>query len=150
MANLGAIHEDVRFDQAAARRLSAELRAAADLLIGQIGHRNASAQQARHDWRGTYAGRFDQRLRICTADSRRLADALRLAANQVDELARLASEEQDRRERARDWERKQRDQNFFEDMKEFVLGDDDKPPIPPPVEPPIYSKQASFGVTGRG
>jgi hypothetical protein len=68
---------------------------------------------------------------------------MRQAADQVDELRRLAREEQTRRERAREWEREKDTESVLETIKEFFTGEDDKPPIPGPVEPPRYTSQVA-------
>jgi len=142
MAELGAIQDDVRFDWSGAERLAAEFRATAGVLEGQVPHRNAIAGQAKQEWRGAYAEQFTGRMRTCAGDAQRLADAMRTAASQVDELARLAREEQTRRERARDWMAQQEDESLLEKAKDFVFGEDDKPPVPPPVEPRRFTSTA--------
>ena len=129
------------FDWDGATRLAAELRAAATTLDGQIPDRDSYAQDALRDWRGEFAGQFGGRMQTCTGDAGRLSDAMRLAANQVDELARLAREEQDRREAAREWKREHDNKGFLDKASDFVFGDDDVPPIPPPVQPPRYTSE---------
>ncbi|MEU7871467.1 hypothetical protein [Dactylosporangium sp. NPDC049140] len=138
MPDLGAIHENVRFDWAAADRLAGELRASADVLTTQVGYRNTIAAQARQEWRGGFAEQFDGRMGSCTGDAQRLATALLRAADQVDELARTARQEQDRREQARAWEQRQHDEGNSETFKDFFTGEHDGPPVPPPVEPPKF------------
>jgi uncharacterized protein YukE len=136
MGELGAYREDVRFGWAEATALAAELRAAAGELDGQIGERHAIKSPAREEWRGKYAQEFDGRVEVCTGDAGRLAEALREAADGLDELARLAREEQDRREYAREWEANNSDGGFLDAAGDFLFGEDDLPPPPPPVEPP--------------
>ena len=68
----------------------------------------------------------------------RLSDAMTLAANQVKELAEAARREQDRREQAREWKRKQDDEGLLDKAGDFLFGEDDKPPIPPPEPPPRF------------
>jgi hypothetical protein len=143
MPELGAIHDDVRFAWSAAEHLAAQLRATATVCEEQISHRNQIAGQASQEWRGTYAEEFAVRIRTCISDAQRLAAAMRQAADQVDELRRLAREEQTRRERAREWEREKNTDSVLETIKEFFTGEDDKPPIPGPVEPPRYTSQVA-------
>ena len=91
-----------------------------------------------------YAGRFDDRMSVCRTDAARLATALDDAARQVDELARLAREEQDRRTAARAWkvehdawEREQSNDGLFENTWDAVAGDDEpRPPNLTPHPPP--------------
>jgi uncharacterized protein YukE len=150
MADLGAIEEDVKFDWDTARQLSTQLRTAAAELDGQIPHRNAIAQHAKREWRGRYAGKFTDRMSICTGDAARLADALRRAANQLDELSQLAHEEQHRRELARAWkvehdawEEHQKHRGVLEQVGDFFGGDDEpKPPVGPPKTVPTYTIEA--------
>ena len=142
MVDLSGIAEDVPFAWSAATRLAAELRAAATTCEGQMSRRTAIAGQAATQWRGLYARQFADRMRICTGDAQRLATALRQAANQVDELARLAREEQDRREKARAWQREQDDESVLEKVGDFLFGEDDLPPIPDPVTPPTFTSTA--------
>src|SRR5690349_12737162 len=119
MADLRGIHDDVRFNWSAAERLAAELRATAGVCEGQIQHRNMIAGHAKHDWRGVFAEQFIGRMKTCTGDAKRLADVMRYAADQLDELGRLARQEQHRRERAREWERRQKHQGLWEDFEEL-------------------------------
>ena len=139
MGELGAIHDDVEFAWTEASTLAAELRSTATSLEGQIAERNSIKGPAREAWRGRYAREFDGRVELCGADADRLATALRGAADDLDELARLAREEQDRREYAREWEANQDDGGILDGIGDFVFGEDDLPPPPPPVEPPTIA-----------
>ncbi|WP_157411654.1 MULTISPECIES: hypothetical protein [Actinoplanes] len=139
MVDLRGITEDVPFDHAAATRLAAQLRASADECEGQIPRRSTVAGIAAEQWRGVYAGQFTGRMDICYADARRLATAMRQAANQVDELSRLAAEEQQRREQAREWQRRQEDEGLLDQIGDFFFGEDDLPPVPDPITPPVYT-----------
>jgi uncharacterized protein YukE len=149
MVDLRGIAEDVPFAWSAATRLAAELRATAAACEGQIPRRNTIAGQAATEWRGLYARQFGDRMGICTGDAQRLATALRQAAGQVDELARLAREEQNRREKAREWQRAQENESVLEEIGDFLFGEDDLPPIPDPVTPPTFTTAAPIS-TGRG
>jgi uncharacterized protein YukE len=142
MVDLRGIAEDVPFAFAAATRLAAELRATADSCEGQIPRRTTIAGHASQEWRGLYARQFGDRMGICTGDAQRLATALRQAANQVDELSRLARAEQDRREKARQWQREQQDESVLEQIGDFFFGEDDLPPVPDPIEPPVFTTPA--------
>jgi uncharacterized protein YukE len=133
---LGAYQEDVPFGWADAEALAAELRSTASALEGQVGERYAIKSPAREVWRGKFAEEFDGRVGTCDSDAGRLAEALREAAAGLDELARVAREEQDRREYAREWEANNDDGGFLDGVGDFVFGEDDMPPPPPPVEPP--------------
>jgi uncharacterized protein YukE len=140
MAELGAIHEDVRFDWEKAGDLAGELRATAGALEGQVGERNSIKGEARGHWNGRYGNEFDGRVATCVGDAGRFAEAMREAARKLDEMARLAREEQDRRVQAREWERRNANSDegtFFDGVGDFFFGEDDEmPPPPPPVQPP--------------
>ena len=142
MVDLRGISEDVPFAWSAAADLAAELRAAAAACESQVPRRTTLAQTAAAEWRGRYAREFDGRMRICTTDAQRLATAMRDAANQVDELARLAREEQNRREQAREWQRRQEEEDVLDKLGDFIFGEDDLPPIPDPVTPPTFTSPA--------
>jgi uncharacterized protein YukE len=137
--NLAGIEEDVPFDWGAAERLAAELRSAAGTLDSQVSSRNAYAHGALEEWRGVFAREFTGRMRTCSSDAGRLSSAMTLAARQVDELARLAREEQSRREAARAWKRRHDSRSMFEKVGDFLTGDEEQPPIPPPVQPPVWT-----------
>jgi hypothetical protein len=136
MGDLGPIHQDVRFDWAAAARLSAELRRTASLLEDQVPHRNAIAASARTEWRGVFSEQFLDRMKVCTGDAVRFADALRQAAHDLDSLAVMARKEQDRRERARAWEAENKSEGLLEKAWEGFWGTDEKPFSEPPIVPP--------------
>jgi uncharacterized protein YukE len=136
MGEFGAYHEDVKFGWAEAEALAAELRSTAGSLDDQISERNSIKTSAREEWRGKFAVEFDGRVSTCTGDASRIAEALRAAATGLDELARLAREEKDRREYAREWEANNDDSGFLEGARDWAFGEDDLPPPPPPVEPP--------------
>jgi uncharacterized protein YukE len=136
--------EPIQFDFEAARTLAARFRATADLLRSQVSQRDSLASVARKEWEGVYAGKFDDRMGVCRTDAGRLATALDDAARQVDELARLAQDEQNRRAAARAWkvkhdawEREQSNDGLFENAWDAIAGDDEpKPPNLTPNPPP--------------
>ncbi|MGH3937224.1 MAG: hypothetical protein ACRDTG_01100 [Pseudonocardiaceae bacterium] len=150
LTDLGAIHEDVVFNWNAARRLSAQFRAVATTLEGQISQRNTLADQALREWRGAYAEQFRVRMNTCTGDAQRFAASMHLAANQLDELAELARAEQSRRERARQWVQDQENESFLNKVGDAIFGEDDKPPVPGPIQPPRYTQQAPVAAAARG
>ncbi|HKE76136.1 MAG TPA: hypothetical protein VKB57_21140, partial [Acidimicrobiales bacterium] len=96
----------------------------------------------RANWKGTYGDEFDGRVTTCTGDASRLLASMREAARQLDEMSRLAREEQDRREAAREWVKNDDDGGFLDGVHDFVFGEDDVPPPPPPVAPPTIGIEA--------
>ncbi len=145
---LAGIEEDVKFNWDGAARLERELRSTATTLDSQIPRRNGYASDAREEWRGLYSRQFVGRMEICSSDARRLSSAMELAARQVEQLAVAARREQDRREAAREWKREQDNESLLNKGKDFLFGEDDKPPIPPP-DPPLNLLTPPTTATGR-
>ncbi|MGH8933956.1 MAG: DUF6531 domain-containing protein [Egibacteraceae bacterium] len=138
MPDLGAYKEDVQFNWTGAADLAAELRSTARLLEGQVGERKRIGDWARKQWEGGFAYQFDGRASTCEGDAQRFVTTMRIAADKLDELARLAREEQQRREQAREWVAQQERKNWFErEVVDRFFSDSDVPPlIARPVEPP--------------
>ena len=144
MTELGAIDEDVRFNHDKATSLAAELRAAADLVEGQVTERGSLRLTARAHWHGRFGDEFDDRHTTAANDAGRIVTSLRDAATRLDELAALAQAEQDRRVQARAWEAQNDNgggvMGFVRDVGDGIsdafTGDEDVPPPGPPIEPP--------------
>src|SRR5919112_5906835 len=103
MPDLGAYDKSVEFDWGVADALVAQLTARAALLRAQGDKRNPLAAKARTDWRGVYEAKFGERMKVCLTDAGDLAKAMEKAAKQVKELAKLAREEQERRNLAKQY-----------------------------------------------
>jgi uncharacterized protein YukE len=144
---LAGIEEDVPFNFAGATALERELRATSSTLDAQMPRRNTYAREARDDWRGVYSRQFVGRMRICTNDGHKLAQAMELAADQVKELAERAQREQDRREEARAWKERQDNESVLNKIGDSLFGEDDKPPVGEPEPPPRFVVEAT--ATGR-
>lgn len=141
MADLGAYEEDVKFNWTAADNLVAELRSTARVLHDQIGERRRIGGGARAQWEGSYGQQFDGRLNICTGDAQNFGNKMRDAADDLEELAKLARQEQQRRVNAREWVRQQENKNALEEAWDgtksfFGFGED----VPPEVAPPIQAE----------
>jgi hypothetical protein len=145
MGELGAIDENVKFDWAKATELAGALRSAANVLDYQVGERRRITSDPTEHWRGRYAEEFGRRLSTCVGDAGRFVTSLREAARRLDEMARLARNEQDRREQAREWVR-DNEGGVLDAIGDFVFGDD-KPPPPPPVTPPTIPIEAPVTTT---
>jgi len=150
LTDVAANTEPVRFDHEAAERLAARFRATAAELRNQVSSRRAFEADAKQEWRGVYSEKFTERMNICTQDAERFAQSMLLAASQLDELSRLAREEQARRDRAREWEEHERNEGLREKFVDFVLQRDDRPPMPDPVDPPRFTIQAPTAASTRG
>jgi uncharacterized protein YukE len=136
--------EPIVFDAGAADDLAARFRATARTLRSQVSQRNSYADEARVDWEGVYEVKFGARMRVMATDSERLAEALDEAAGHVDEIKRLAEEEQERRRVAREWkvehdawQREQDDRSLLDKGLDLLGGDGEpKPPNLVPTDPP--------------
>lgn len=93
----------LRFNWTAANALVAKLRSTATELDTQIGERKqigAASRSARgraSSGRAPTPSSFDERLGTCTGDAQHFVTSMRQAANDREELARLADQEQQRR-----------------------------------------------------
>ncbi len=148
MGELGGM-ADIKFDWAGAERLSAELRSTAALLEDQVPRRNSIAQSAKSEWRGAFSEQFLDRMKVCTTDAGRLADSMRQAATALDDLARLARDEQDRRDKAQAWEAENDSEGVAEKLWEKATGEDEKPYSETPIEPPPTVRIANTTSAGR-
>ena len=128
----------VPFDFDAASDLAARFRSSAGLVTAQqLPRRHQLAATAREDWRGRYAEIFDTRMKQCSDDAERLAEALRDAATKVEQLAQEAREEQQRRDRANEylrehaaWRERERERNN-DLLPEFLdFSSHDEPEMP--------------------
>lgn len=133
MPNLGNYLEDVQFNQIAASFLVQELRGTSDILFRQIGDREQIGYRARASWEGSYAEQFDGRVKICMGDAERFVSIMRVAAQELEQLARLARLEQQRRVEVREGLAR------YEVVRaEFLAVGEPPPPVElflPPIEP---------------
>lgn len=128
----------VPFDFEAARALAAKFRASAELVsTQQLPRRRQLAGTAREDWQGKYAGIFDMRMRQCTDDADRLAEAMVDAATKVEQLVKEAEEEQRRRDRANEYlkehaawreRERERDNDLLPEFMDFSSHDEPEMP----------------------
>jgi hypothetical protein len=162
MLNLGTYETDVDFAWEAASRLKQSFLRAASELEAQIPRRNAYAGHALRDWRGRYADEFEsEHMAVTARDAHRIAAECRRCAAMLEELARLAREEQQRRELARAWktehdawEREQASHHglggLLDDIGDAVFGDGEpRPPDLPEIKPHPHIAHAP-GISARG
>ena len=128
------IAEDVRFDHAAASTLATRCRTAASAIDSQAGDRAAWVQHGMEDFVGYYSQLFRQNGTVQASDARLLASRLREVATGVEQLAREATSEQERRQTAREWKQQQDNRNLLEQGWDWLTGSED-PPVGPPAEP---------------
>ena len=116
------------------------------VLDAQVGERKRLSEGARATWRGRYGDDFEARVALCIDDAARLAIALRKAAQDVDELARFAGVERDRRAYAHAWLQshhfddwhlpEQHVEHTVNDVRHWAYSKLNQPPPNPPVDPP--------------
>ena len=140
------IESDVRFNHAAATTLASRCRTAASAIDGQAGSRASWVEHALVDFKGYYSELFRGNGSVQAADARLLASRLREVADGVEQLAREARSEQQRRETARAWKRRQDERGFWDHVADWFTGGE-QPPVGPPAEPVSLSfAQAEAGV----
>lgn len=140
------------FAWGAAGSLSAQLRRAARQLDNRIPRLESAAHHAQEDFCGAYARKFDRHIDICMSDAAKFVDAMNEAAIMLDELSQLASDEQKRREIAREWKRKHdewersRDGGIIQALKDLDGNEEPKPPDLPEIKPkPRLSETPASG-----
>jgi len=142
MTDLGPIEEDVRFAWGPASEVTAQLRRTARMLDARVPRMRSAAHDAKEDWHGAHARRFDDHMEICTSDAAKFVTALEQAAEMLDQLAQLAREEQNRREIARAWKiehdewERNHDGGIGGFLHDTLLGSGEpKPPDLPEIHP---------------
>ena len=134
MADLGAIEEDVPFDDGAADALIAACRTAASTIDGQAGYRASLVSAAMTDFKGHFSELFQANAATAAGDALELANRLREVATGAERLKEEAAKEQQRREKARAWKKEHDDRNAVERFGDWLSGGDD-PPVGPPADP---------------
>jgi hypothetical protein len=152
MTDLGPIEEDVLFAWGPAASLSAQLRRAARMLDNRIPRLKSAAHHAKEDFRGVYARKFDHHMSICTGDAAKFSAAMEKAAEALDQLSQMATEEQQRREIAREWQRRheewerKRGDGLLQTLKDLDGTEEPKPPDLPEIKPhPLLAKAPASG-----
>jgi hypothetical protein len=162
MTDLGPFTENVPFAWDAASSLKHSFVRAANELEAQIGQRTSYAEDAKRDWRGSYAEEFEsEHMAAIRRDAHSLAAACRTCATMLEELGDRARQEQERRELARAWETRHKAWEREQASRDGLLGavkgvaDDlfgdgePKPPDLPEIRPhPHVPDKPAIG--GRG
>ena len=134
MADLGAIEEDVPFDEGAANALISACRTAASAVDAQTGQRSSWVTTAMQDFKGHFSQLFSANAQTAAGDATELANRLREVATGAERLKEEAAKEQQRRDKARAWKKEHDDRNALEQFGDWLSGGDD-PPVGPPAEP---------------
>ena len=134
MADLGAIEEDVPFDEGTADTLIAACRAAASTIDGQAGSRSSWVTTAMTDFKGHFSELFSTNAATAAGDATELSNRLREVATAAERLKEEARKEQQRREKARAWKEEHDHRSTLDKIGDFFGGGDD-PPVGPPADP---------------
>ncbi|GAA2843748.1 RHS repeat-associated protein [Leucobacter komagatae] len=139
----------------AAAELRSAARSLARLIASKQDSRATYAREAKVDFQGFFAEVFERNVEIGQTSATKLSEALRQVASFVTELEQAAKEEDERREKAREWEerRLEREANWFVGtgyeigtFLGFVEKDD---PKPPKAKPAPQLKSGAVEVPGR-
>lgn len=129
---LGAITENVQFDFSISDDLITAFRTAASNIESQEPSRASYVSHAMEDFAGPFSELFRSNANTASADAVELITALRDTANYAEELARLAREENKRRQTARDYF--SRHDDWWEKGWDWLVGVED-PPVGAASEP---------------
>ncbi|WP_375430835.1 DUF6531 domain-containing protein [uncultured Friedmanniella sp.] len=143
MADLGAVEEDVPFDDATADTLITRCRLAATAVESQAGPRASAVSTGCTDFVGHFAFVFATNAATAAGDASELVARLREVAAGAQSLKDEAAKEQQRRETARAWLQEQADRSLLERGMDELFGPDDPPVGPPAAEPSIAVSAAS-------
>lgn len=162
MGDLGAYKEDVKFSDYDAQGLITACNAAASTIDGQAGPRQSWRTTGENEFRGYFSTLFQSNGATQVKDAGELSAALRQVSTLTVALRHSADDEQQRRLKARAWEKKHNDRNILEkgadDLSKIFGGSGDAPPIPPPAsqlrqsapKPPTGERQTPQPGTGGG
>lgn len=137
MADLGAIDEDVVFDDGVADALIAKCEAAATAVEGQNGSRLSWQITAQVDFEGYFSKLFAANAVVASGDAVELCARLREVAAGARRLKEEARLEQERRETARAWKSEHDSRSNVQKLGDAFSGGDDPPVGPPAAEPTI-------------
>lgn len=145
-----ASQEDVHFDNGRADQLMRQLREASEYLhTTDSTQRSGARDQAMTEFAGPYADLFAHNTETALRDGKRLGDALSDAANELQKYKELARLEQENRQKARDWDKR----DFFQQFGDSWSGKK-KPEThstgPSLRTPPPATESSSQGGEGKG
>ena len=145
-----ASQEDVHFDNGRADQLMRQLREASEYLhTTDSTQRSGARDQAMTEFAGPYADLFAHNTETALRDGKRLGDALSDAANELQKYKELARLEQENRQKARDWDKR----DFFQQVGDSWSGKK-KPEThstgPSLRTPPPATESSSQGGEGKG
>lgn len=136
IADLGAIDEDVPFNNTVADNLIEAFDGAASDIEGQTSSRSTHVKTAMGVFRGHFSELFSSNASVASADATELADRLREVATGARTLKEEARKEQQRRTTAREWKQRRDDRNALEEFGDWISGGAEDPPVGPPADEP--------------
>lgn len=116
-----ASQEDVHFDNGRADQLMRQLREASEYLhTTDSTQRSGARDQAMTEFAGPYADLFAHNTETALRDGKRLGDALSDAANELQKYKELARLEQENRQKARDWDKRNPIEQFTDWLQSSI------------------------------
>lgn len=134
---MSGIEEDVRFDHDHAYSLIHACFDASDTIREQTMPRYLWLSHGLVDFEGYYAQLFEQNGDVQASDATLLATRLDEVGTAVGDLKRAAKAEQERRETARAWKKRQDERGFLGDVAAFLWGQEKATVGPPDPEPQL-------------
>lgn len=140
---------NVAFDFEGSLQLARTLWGLAEDLASAHAKRQAAAQNALRDWRGTYGQEFGSRQNDEAASHSHVAAALQEEARGWALAWKLAMDEQSDRLRQREVERRRAQRGFWEQVGDVFVGDDTEQQVAPAAEfsvpqPPAFHATGSL------
>ncbi|RRD02870.1 type IV secretion protein Rhs, partial [Arachnia propionica] len=132
------ISEDVQFNHEHADALITACNDAADTVENQTASRSSWLSHGLEDFSGYYAQLFQQNGSVQASDASLLVTRLREVVKAVQDLKASAKAEQERRQTARDWKKRQEDRGWWDHVTDWFTGGE-APPMGPPDPAPTFS-----------
>jgi len=129
MSDIGGA-EPLDFDYGTAESVATAFTNAASTVEGQTGSRASYVATALTDFRGRFSELFTTNASTASTDAGELATRLREVAGWADQLAESAREEDARRRRAREWQERHDSRNGWEQVGDFLFGEEEMPREP--------------------
>jgi RHS repeat-associated protein len=144
MADPGG-NEPVPFDDGTADALVTAFNDAASDIEGQSGSRSSLVTTASQEFRGLFSELFTTNAATAATGASALATSFRAIADFAGELKEAAKQENDRRRKAREWQQRQDDRNWFEERRDDLFGGEEMPREQPEPAPRLEPQSANVG-----
>lgn len=134
-----------RFSYAVAEGVQSVFESAASRVEGQAGSRASYVSTAKAEFRGHFSELFAANATTAAGDAEALAAAMRTVAGYVGQMIDAARDEDDRRRRNNEWVREHNDRNGFEQARDWLFGEEERPNADPGPAPTFGSASANLG-----